>query len=156
MQQVGVLVIAQRRGGHARTLRYAQLRSYRSDGTPVDTPIWFRCDDTAVVFRTKRGPKTRRLTADPRVALRPCDHRGRVRPGAPVLTGRARLLDGAEAQCAEDALRERYGWQWNILPMVRIPGVVNVHRDLPLREKLRRARARTLWPDSAIVRIELG
>ncbi|WP_411157561.1 PPOX class F420-dependent oxidoreductase [Nocardia farcinica] len=145
MQQAGVLVIAQGRGGHARTLRYAQLRSYRSDGTPVDTPIWFRCDDTAVVFRTKRGPETRRLTADPRVALRPCDHRGRVLPGAPVLTGRAR----------EDALRERYGWQWNILPMVRIPGVVNVHRDLPLREKLRRARARTLWPDSAIVRIEL-
>jgi hypothetical protein len=33
--------------------------------------------------------------------------------------------------------------------------VTNVHRDLPLREKLRRARSRTLWPDSAIVAVAL-
>lgn len=39
--------------------------------------------------------------------------------------------------------------------MIKIPGVTNVHRDLPLREKLRRARDRNVWPDSAIVRIDL-
>jgi hypothetical protein len=30
-----------------------------------------------------------------------------------------------------------------------------VHRGLSLREKLRRARNRNVWPDSAIVRVDL-
>lgn len=38
------------------------------------------------------------------------------------------------------------------MPPLKIPGVTNVHCDLPLREKLRRARTRDVWPDSAIVR----
>jgi hypothetical protein len=38
---------------------------------------------------------------------------------------------------------------------LKIPGVTNVHRDLPLNEKLRRARDRKLWADSAIVRVQL-
>jgi uncharacterized protein len=59
--------------------RYALLRTYRRDGTPVDTPIWFHQDATTLVFRTKIGPKTKRLAAHPRVELRACDHRGRVR-----------------------------------------------------------------------------
>ena len=53
--------------------RYALLRSYRRDGTPIDTPIWFALDGTTLVFRTKVGPKTKRLTGQPRVELRPCD-----------------------------------------------------------------------------------
>lgn len=135
------------------TARYALLRSHRRDGSPVDTPIWFQLDDAGLVFRTKRGPKTRRLTADPRVTLWACDHRGRRLDTAVELAGRAELLDGHAAEAANRALHRRYGWQWNIVPLLPIPGVTNVHRDLPLREKLRRATARSLWPDSAIVRV---
>jgi hypothetical protein len=51
-------------------------------------------------------------------------------------------------------LHRRYGWQWNIVPLINVPGVTNVHRDLSLRQKLRRARDRTVWPDSAIIRID--
>ena len=47
------------------------------------------------------------------------------------------------------------GWQWNIVPLLKIPGVTNVHRDLPLTDKQRRARDRKLWADSAIVRVQL-
>jgi hypothetical protein len=39
--------------------------------------------------------------------------------------------------------------------LLKIPGVTNVHHGLSLREKLRRARERGVWPDSAIVRIDL-
>jgi hypothetical protein len=61
---------------------------------------------------------------------------------------------GVEAIEANRALHRRYGWQWNSVPLIKIPGVKNVHRGLPLREKLRRARDRNIWPDSAIVRID--
>lgn len=135
--------------------RYALLRSHRRDGTPVDTPIWFHLTGDTLVFRTKRGPKTRRLRADPRVELWPCDYRGRVRDGVAAVRGTATILDGEAAELADRALHDRYGLQWNLIPLLEIPGVPNVHRDLSLREKLRRARAKSLWPDSAIVRVEL-
>lgn len=136
--------------------RYALLRSFRRDGTPVDTPIWFAVDDDrAIVFRTKVGPKTKRLSAHPEVELIACDYRGRITDPAPRY-GRASILTGDQAEQANRALHRRYGWQWNIVPLLKIPGVTNVHRDLPLREKLRRARTRDVWPDSAIVRVELA
>ncbi|MDP7720838.1 PPOX class F420-dependent oxidoreductase [Mycobacterium sp. TY814] len=135
------------------TSRYAMLRSFRRDGTAADTPIWFAFDGDAVVFRTKIGPKTTRLARRPDVALAACDYRGRgATDWAP---GRATVLSGADAQRANRLLHQRYGWQWNIVPLLKIPGVTNVHRDLGLREKLRRARHREVWPDSAIVRVEL-
>ncbi|MEZ0051875.1 PPOX class probable F420-dependent enzyme [Mycobacterium sp. MAA66] len=139
-----------------RSVRYAQLRTYRRDGTPVDTPIWFDVHAGAVVFRTKRGPKTKRLAARPEVELIACDYRGQIRSGAKAFTGRAVILAGDDAVAANRALHRRYGWQWNIVPLIKIPGVNNVHRSLPLREKLRRARDRNVWPDSAIVRVDFG
>jgi uncharacterized protein len=135
--------------------RYALLRSYRRDGTAVDTPIWFDIQNRSVVFRTKVGPKTKRMALRPDVELTPCDYRGRVRSGVTTFSGRATILSGGAAEDANRRLHRRYGWQWNVVPMLKIPDVTNVHRDLPLREKLRRMRNRNVWPDSAIVRIDL-
>lgn len=136
--------------------RYALLRSYRRDGEPVDTPIWFAAQQNSIVFRTKRGPKTARLRAHPRVELTACDYRGRKLSGATVFTGTATVLDDAAAADANRVLHRRYGWQWNVVPLIRIPGVTQVHAGLPLREKWRRARNRNVWADSAIVRIDFG
>ncbi len=142
--------------GELSTTRYAMLRTFRKDGTAVDTPIWFDVQGNVVVFRTKVGPKTKRLAARPDVELTACDYRGQPGNDARTFTGRATILSGIEAQEANRALHRRYGWQWNIVPLLKIPGVTNVHRGLPLREKLRRARDRNVWPDSAIVRIDFA
>jgi len=135
--------------------RYARLRTFRGDGTHVDTPIWFAMDDGHLVFRTKVGPKTRRLATRRNVELTACDHLGRVRAGTPTLPGDATVLSGADAERANRVLHRRYGWQWNIVPLIKIPGVTNVHQDLCLGEKLRRSRDRGVWTDSVIVRVEL-
>ena len=132
------------------------LRTYRRDGTTVDTPIWFAVDADSVVFRTKVGPKTKRLAARPDVELTPCDYRGQVHGGAKAVAGRATILSGGDAAEANRALHRRYGWQWNIVPLINVPGVANVHQGLSLRKKLRRARDRNVWPDSAIVRIDVA
>lgn len=52
-----------------RRSRYALLRSRRRDGTAVDTPIWFVLQGRTLFFRTKIGPKTKRLAARPEVTL---------------------------------------------------------------------------------------
>ena len=136
--------------------RYALLRTYRRDGTAVDTPIWFDVHTNSVIFRTKVGPKTKRLAARPEVELTPCDYRGQIPSDAKTFAGRATVLSGTEAAEANRALHRRYGWQWNVVPLLKIPGVTNGHRGLLLREKLRRARDRNVWPDSAIVRIDFA
>jgi uncharacterized protein len=136
--------------------RHALLRTFRRDGTAVDTPIWFDVQRDSVIFRTKVGPKTKRLAARPDVELTACDYRGHALGDATTFAGRATILSGVEAVEANRALHRRYGWQWNIVPLIQIPGVTNVHRGLPLREKLRRARDRNIWPDIAIVRIEIA
>jgi uncharacterized protein len=135
--------------------RYAQLRTYRRDGSPVDTPIWFVLDGDLLTFRTKVGPKTRRIAANPQVELWRCDYRGQYAGGTPTVGGQATILDGPAAEAADRALHRRYGWQYNVVPLLKLPGVKNVDHKLPLREKLRRARAKTLWPDSAIVEVRL-
>lgn len=138
---------------HLSAARYARLRSFRGDGTPVDTPVWFAMDGRQLLFRTKVGPKTRRLATRRDVEVAACDYRGRVRPGAATMAGHATILSGAEAAQANRALHQRYGWQWNIMPLIKVPGVTNVHRDLCLGEKLRRSRDRGVWSDSVIVRV---
>ncbi|WP_445170185.1 PPOX class F420-dependent oxidoreductase [Mycolicibacterium sp. Dal123E01] len=138
------------------TSRYAQLRTYRRDGRPVDTPIWFHLDGSTLVFRTKVGPKTKRITNDPRVELRVCDYQGRVPDGAPSVTGTAIALDGEEAARGNRQLRQRYGWQYNLVPLLPLPGVKNVDAALPWREKWARLRNPNVWPESAIVRVELS
>jgi PPOX class probable F420-dependent enzyme len=139
-----------------RASRYALLRSYRRDGRPVDTPIWFHLDGTTLVFRTKIGPKTTRIANDPRVELQVCDYKGRVADSAPTLTGQAVVLAGADAERANRELRGRYGWQYNLIPLLHLPGVKNVDAGLPLREKWQRLRNPNLWPGSAIVRVDLA
>jgi PPOX class probable F420-dependent enzyme len=137
------------------TSRYVLLRSFRRDGTPVDTPMWFALDEGALLFRTGIGPKTKRLERHPDVELTLCNYRGRVRPDATPVKGRATILSGADAARADGLLHARYGWQYNTIPLIRIPGVTQGHRELSLREKLRRARSRQVWPDSALVRVDL-
>lgn len=135
--------------------RYAQLRTRRRDGSAVDTPIWFHLDGDTLVFRTKIGPKTRRITADPRVELWPCDYRGRYADDPATVGGTASILDGEAAESADRELHRRYGWQYNLAPLLKVPGVKNVDHHLALREKLRRVTAKNLWPDSAIVEVKL-
>ena len=64
-----------------RQARYARLRTFRRDGSPVDCPVWFAAspDGSTVWFRSKTDTaKVRRLRRDPRVELTPADWRGRV------------------------------------------------------------------------------
>lgn len=86
-----------------------------------------------LVFRTKLGPKTARIVNDPRVQLRVCDYKGRVPASAVAFDGHAELLSGAEAERANQQLHARYGWQYNLVPLLPLPGITNVDAGLPWR-----------------------
>ncbi|CAN5777759.1 hypothetical protein BH24ACT3_BH24ACT3_12120 [soil metagenome] len=71
-----------------------------------------------------------------------------------VLKGRTFITDDATAQRAHKLLADRYGWQWNIVPMIPIPGVKSAHRHLGLRERIRLMRAKELWEACSIIGID--
>src|SRR3954454_182080 len=90
--------------------QYAVLVSFRKDGTPVPTPVWFALLDARrfVTSTDRRTAKVKRIRRDPRVRVFPSDPRGK--PLGPAVDGVARLVDGGDVgQLAEQALDRKYG-----------------------------------------------
>jgi uncharacterized protein len=80
--------------------KYVNLRSFKRDGAPVDTPVWF-----ALVKRVRRNPK---------VELARCDVRGGLL--GPWLPGSCRIVEGEPEliRRSYDALNAKYGWMMRL------------------------------------------
>src|SRR3954468_9841792 len=77
--------------------------TFRRDGTPVPTPVWFALRDGALVFESDAdAAKVARLRREPRPPAAACTMRGR--PLGPPIEAQARILSDDEAGAAEDAL----------------------------------------------------
>ncbi len=93
--------------------RYISLTTYRKDGTPVATPVWVAGDDEALyVWTNEESWKVKRIRRDGRVAVTACDVRGRLRPGAPAVEGRAALLDAEGLRKVRGMIARKYTWQY--------------------------------------------
>jgi PPOX class probable F420-dependent enzyme len=58
---------------------YLSLRSYKKNGAPVDTPVWFaQVAQKLVVFTNGTSYKVKRIRRDPRVQVARCDVRGKL------------------------------------------------------------------------------
>ena len=94
--------------------RYVSLTTFRRTGVPVATAVWVApVGDALVVVTGAATGKAKRLRNDPRVELRECSVRGRVRPGAPVVHARAELVaDAQEQERLLEGHRRKYGLQF--------------------------------------------
>lgn len=87
--------------------KYVRLTTFRRDGTPVATPVWFAVDGGALYAWTdERTGKVKRIRREPRVTVGPCSGRGT--PTGPAYGARARLLDADEGRHAYALLKARY------------------------------------------------
>ena len=88
---------------------YCLLVTYRRDGEPVPTPVWFGVDGDRVYARSEGSSfKVKRIRRDPRARVAPCTVRGK--PKGPSMEGVARVLEASEEQeRAERALAAHYG-----------------------------------------------
>ncbi len=94
--------------------KYLNLESYRRNGEGVRTPLWFAEDGGELYFYTVADSyKVKRLSANPRVRIVPCDMRGGVK--GEWVDATARRLDGAEALRANELLDRKYGWSKRII-----------------------------------------
>ncbi|MEV6106570.1 PPOX class F420-dependent oxidoreductase [Streptomyces sp. NPDC051940] len=92
-----------------RRSKYISLTTYRKDGTPVATPVWYVEHDGALWVVTPADSwKVKRIRANASVTVAACDVRGRTAPGAGTAPGTARLLDEAGTAQARALLARRY------------------------------------------------
>ncbi len=89
--------------------KHLLLTTFRRDGTPVATPVWFVVDGGALVVWTGAASgKVKRVRANQSVTVAPCDVRGTL--VGPALQGTARLLDSTEVHDhIQRLLTSRYG-----------------------------------------------
>ena len=68
---------------------YSILTTFRKDGTPVPTQVWaLRDGDRMVVTTDAKSGKAKRIRANGRATLAPCDRRGKPLGDAFPATGR--------------------------------------------------------------------
>src|SRR5215813_10114570 len=59
--------------------RYLNLESFKRDGTPVQTPVWFAEEHGVLyVYTLANAGKVKRIRRNPRIRLAPCTMRGKV------------------------------------------------------------------------------
>jgi PPOX class probable F420-dependent enzyme len=102
--------------------KYLNLESYRRNGQGVRTPLWFVEDNGVLYFYTVADSyKVKRLGANPRVRVVPCDMRGKVKGSWVEAT--ARRLGAEESRHANELLDRKYGFIKRIMNfMSRIQG----------------------------------
>ena len=89
--------------------RYLTLESFKRDGTPVQTPVWFAEDHGVLyVYTLANAGKVKRIRRHPRICLAPCTMRGTVT--GPWVEADATIVDAATAVHGHVLLRHKYGW----------------------------------------------
>ena len=99
--------------------KYISFVSTRKNGTPIATPVW-------VAPLPSRGPnvfgftidanagKAKRLAHTNTVTVQPCDIRGRIVEGSPIVSGIAVVISGVEAETVRDAVAHKYGFTYKV------------------------------------------
>lgn len=92
---------------------YLNLKTFRKNGRPVATPMWFvETGDGSLLMQTWAGSaKVKRIRNQETVEVAPSDARGRE--SGPPRKGSCRVhsAESASGRQADQLLSQRYGWQ---------------------------------------------
>lgn len=87
--------------------KYLSLTTYRRDGSPVATPVWFAEEDGVLYAITSADSyKAKRIRRNPSVTVAECTARGALR-GEPV-PGRAEFLPESEHARVDRLMSRKY------------------------------------------------
>ncbi|HEU4388317.1 MAG TPA: PPOX class F420-dependent oxidoreductase [Blastocatellia bacterium] len=86
---------------------YLNLQTFRKNGVPVDTPVWFaEKDGVLYIYSLADAGKVKRIRNNSRVRLVPSDMRGK--PRGEWVEGAAVILDEQAARLAHQFLNQKY------------------------------------------------
>ena len=91
---------------------YVSLTTFRRDGRPVATPVWFAVDgDRILVWSSASAGKIKRIRNNPRVIIAVCDYKGKLK--GPAVDAIAILLPQDAGEKADRVLNRKY---WYVKP----------------------------------------
>ena len=92
---------------HLRGQNYMNLTSFKRDGSPVSTTVWFALDGDRLLMRTdSESFKVKRIGRNPSVTVAPATARGEAR--GPAVAGEARQLSAEEGRRIARMYLRRY------------------------------------------------
>ena len=87
--------------------KYMSLASFRKNGNPVYTPIWFgEKDDKLYVMTRSDSGKYKRIRNNPKILIAPCTIRGKIT--GPEFAATARVLPTEDWPWARKVLARKY------------------------------------------------
>ncbi len=89
---------------------YLNLESFKRDGSPVQTPLWFaEGDGLLYIYTLANSWKVKRIRRNPRVRIAPCTMRGKVT--GQWVEAESQVVDGTTAEHGNMLLLRKYGWK---------------------------------------------
>jgi PPOX class probable F420-dependent enzyme len=100
--------------------KYLSLTTFREDGAPVPTPVWFVQDGGRLLVETVADSyKVKRIRANPRVLVAPCGATGKLR--GEQVEGRAEILAPEALEPVRTLMARKYRRdRILILPIYRV------------------------------------
>ncbi len=97
--------------------QYIDLVTYRKNGSPVSTPVWFAIDeaDRLVVYADGASGKIKRIRNSPKVAVAACTMKGKQ--VSPEIPATAELLADSQGPVVHRLLDRKYGWKKRLFTM---------------------------------------
>ena len=88
--------------------KYINLETYKKDGTPIRTPVWFVIDNNVIYVITRESTgKVKRLRNNQNVRIVPCSFKGE--PKNEWVKGAAEKITGDEADKVIKLRKKKYG-----------------------------------------------
>ena len=88
--------------------KYINLETYKKDGTPVRTPVWFVINNNLIYVITRDSTgKVKRLENNQDVQIVSCSFKGE--PKNEWIKGKAEKITGEEADIAIKLRKKKYG-----------------------------------------------
>ena len=88
--------------------KYINLETYKRDGTPIRTPVWFVIDnDLIYVITREETGKVKRIKNNQNVRIVPCSFKGE--PKNEWIKGKVEKITGKEADIAIKLRKKKYG-----------------------------------------------
>ncbi|MDZ4766563.1 MAG: PPOX class F420-dependent oxidoreductase [Chloroflexota bacterium] len=102
---------------HLQGHQYMSLTTFRKNGQPVPTPVWFaQVGDKLYVVTQGESGKVKRIKYNAQVEVAPCDVRGSILGG--LHEAMARILPPADFQHGNRALSQKYGLPYRLFKLM--------------------------------------
>ncbi len=109
--------------------KYCVLITYKKDGTPMPSPLWFGVGDGKLYAETGADDwKVKRIRRDPTVRVAPSDTRGK--PKGPPFVGTARIVRKEDEAAVDRFIQANYGWYRTIYERLLARRVATAHIEV--------------------------